>query len=101
MINLRNETVISLTRAATLLPRRRAGKKVHVATLYRWASAGCRGVQLETIRVGGTLCTSEEAIQRFCERLTTGKTVSRHEPSRQRAQAIARAEAELDRAGIK
>ncbi len=37
--------------------------------LYRWATEGLRGVHLETIQVGGTLCTSIEALQRFFERL--------------------------------
>jgi hypothetical protein len=31
-------------------------------------------VILETIRVGRTLCTSVEAIQRFCDRLTSARS---------------------------
>lgn len=68
MIELATETVVSLTQATNHLPRRRGGKKPHASTLYRWAKNG-----LETIRVGGTLCTSVEALQRFCERLTAGE----------------------------
>jgi hypothetical protein len=30
-----------------------------------------RGIRLEVIRVGGTLCTSVEALQRFFERLAS------------------------------
>jgi Protein of unknown function (DUF1580) len=76
MIDIRREAVLSLAEAAqlTLLPRRRRGKRPHMATLYRWAQRGLRGVHLETIRVGGTLCTSVEAIQRFCDRLSQGDT---------------------------
>lgn len=70
MIDLLSERVISFTDATAVLPRRRAGRKPHVATLYRWAQKGCRGVRLETIQIGGTKCTSVEALQRFFERLS-------------------------------
>ncbi len=69
MIDLNRETVLSLPEAAARLPRRRAGKRPHRNTLYRWASTGFRSVKLETIRVGGTLCTSIEALQRFFAQL--------------------------------
>jgi len=55
MIDLQTETVLSFKDAADRLPRRRQGKKPHIATIYRWAMRGCRGVKLETLRVGGTL----------------------------------------------
>ena len=88
MIDLQAETVLSLSEATGHLPRRRAGKRPHVATLYRWASEGVQGVKLDTLRVGGTLCTSLEALQRFCEQCTkvahdhalssdTGRTLDR------------------------
>ena len=72
MINLQLEQVLSLSEATKerCLPRRRGGKRPHVSTLYRWASNGYAGVKLEVVRVGGTLCTSVEAIQRFVEGLT-------------------------------
>lgn len=76
MIDMQNETVVSLTEAAKELPKRRAGKKPHVATLYRWASRGMRGVRLETLQVGGTLCTSLEALQRFFNCLSPNSTSS-------------------------
>ena len=71
-IDLSSEQVLSLHDAARtrILPRRRRGQRPHVATLYRWAKTGYNGVLLETIRVGGTLCTSVEALQRFCECLS-------------------------------
>ena len=71
MIDLKNETVLSFTSATKHLPHRRAGKKPHVATLYRWSTRGVRGVTLETIQVGGTRCTSIEALQRFAEHLSS------------------------------
>ena len=69
MIDLATETLISFADACELLPRRRAGRPAHPATLYRWAKPGLRGVRLETIQVGGSLCTSVEALQRFFDRL--------------------------------
>ena len=64
------EAKISLADAAKDLPRRRRGRKTHVSCLYRWSRSGCRGVVLETIQIGGTRCTSKEALQRFFERLS-------------------------------
>lgn len=70
MIDITNEDVLTLPDACRRLPRRRAGRRPHAATLYSWAREGYRGVRLETIQVGGTLCTSIEALQRFFERLS-------------------------------
>lgn len=103
-IDLKTETVLSLRDAADFLPRRRRGKRPYFSTLYRWALKGFRGVRLETIRIGGTLCTSKEALQRFADRLVpigaaagpTGSFVS----SASRRRARLDAERELDKAGI-
>jgi hypothetical protein len=65
-----DETILPLADAAKGLPRRRGGRRVHPSTLHRWATAGCRGVRLEIIQIGGTRCTSREALQRFFERLS-------------------------------
>ena len=64
------ESLISLTEAARSLPARRAGKKPHVSCIYRWTTTGCKGVILESVQVGGTRCTSKEALGRFFRRLT-------------------------------
>ena len=59
-------------------------------------------VRLETIRVGGTKCTSLEALQRFFGRLTDDRTVV-YPPTRtkrQRLRAIERAERELTETGF-
>jgi hypothetical protein len=68
------ESVISFSEASRLLPKRRGGRKVHVSCLYRWSQAGLRSesgmtVRLETVQIGGTRCTSKEALQRFFDRL--------------------------------
>lgn len=70
MIDSTIETVISLADAAKELPRRRRGRRTHISCIYRWSTVGCRGVVLETLQVGGTRCTSREALQRFFERLS-------------------------------
>src|SRR5262249_17386918 len=64
-----SEAVRSRTNATKLLPGRRGGRPPHVSCLFRGAKQGLRGVRLETLRVGGTLCTSKEALERFFARL--------------------------------
>lgn len=84
MINISNERVVTLAEAASLLPRRRQGRKVHVSCLYRWSQRGVRGVILETVQVGGSRCTSVEALQRFVDRLSQasqGGAAQRHAPA--------------------
>lgn len=70
MIDTMTETILTLAEAAQHLPRRKAGRKTHVTTLYRWTASGCRGVVLEHIQIGATRCTSVEALHRFYDRLT-------------------------------
>lgn len=106
MIDPNTETLLSLTAAAKSLPARRAGKRPHVSCLYRWSIAGCRGVILETIQVGGTRCTSREALARFFRRLTTdrgsdaGPVETPRRRDRRRRREVAAAVAELEREGL-
>jgi len=101
MIDISSENVVSLAEATRHLPRRRKGKRPNVATVYRWAQRGCKGIYLETIQVGGTKCTSLEALQRFCDALTPSSAPSTASPTtRARQRSIAKAEAELAAAGI-
>lgn len=70
--------------AVPWLPRRRKGAKCHPATIFSWVKAGLKDsngdvVRLETIRIGGTRCTSEAALRRFFARLD-GATVSSPSP---------------------
>jgi hypothetical protein len=69
-IDTNSEQLISLTDATKILPKRRAGKRPNVATLYRWAQIGMRGIRLEYSQIAGTKCTSREALQRFFDALT-------------------------------
>jgi hypothetical protein len=81
MINITTEELLSLRNACGLFPRRRFGKRPHVSCLYRWTTAGCRGVMLESVQVGATRCTSREAILRFIERLSQGARTIRAGPT--------------------
>ncbi len=100
MIDPTTESLVSLTEAARSLPRRRGNKRPHVATLYRWGSHGCRGIILETLQVGGTRCTSREALARFFEALTyAGSPTTNRSPAKRR-RAVAAAERELAREGV-
>jgi len=97
MIDLGTETVLSLNQAAKAAPGR-----PHLATIWRWAQRGVKGVKLETIVVGGRRFTSSEAIERFIARTTAaanGEPAPIRTP-RQRQRAIAAAEAALARDGI-
>lgn len=95
-----SESVISLSQAARDLPARRAGKKPHVSCIYRWTTTGCRGVILESLQVGGTRCTSREALARFCEALTYGDEVRpRLRSPLKRRQAVERAMQALEQEG--
>jgi hypothetical protein len=96
MIDPFSETVISLSDAAKLLPTRRGGKKASISGIYRWTTApGCRGVVLESIQVGGTRCTSREALSRFFTAMSAASGI--RDPvgptSSEREEAIAEAEA--------
>jgi hypothetical protein len=103
MIVVAIETTLPLAEVPRHVPSRRGGKRLHQATAFRWAKVGVRGVRLETIRVGGTLCTSVEALQRFFERLSATDTdeptpTIRTPAARQRAHE--RADRELDQLGV-
>jgi hypothetical protein len=95
-IDILQESPISLTEAARQLPRRRQGRRTATSTLYRWATAGCRGAILEPLQVGGIRCTSLAALQRFFEALTAaaGTPTVRLASAQQRT---AQANRELDR----
>lgn len=104
MIDIKSESVISLAEAPRHLPRRPDGKPRHLSTLYRWMTTGVRGVVLETCMVGGTRCTSIEALQRFSEAISRqgrpGIPVTPKDRRRQRQADIHRARAKLAAAGI-
>ncbi len=81
MLDTSTERVLTLAQAADELPRRRRGRKCHVSTLFRWTTAGCRGVVLESVQIGATRCTSGEALARFFQRLTEARDGAQHQPA--------------------
>jgi hypothetical protein len=71
------EKLRSFAEAAGRLPALRAGKSVNPSTVWRWTKRGVRArnglrVRLECLKVGGTCCTSDEALLRFFRALSDG-----------------------------
>lgn len=73
MIDILEDQLIAITDVASILPRKK-GVPVNETTVRRWARTGHCGVVLETIRIGTTLYTSAEALQRFAEAQTRPST---------------------------
>jgi hypothetical protein len=108
MIDLANETTLSLENAARFCGRGRGGKPTHLSTILRWILKGSRSltgqvVRLEAVRFGGRWLTSKQALQRFAEALTP-QFDDRPKPRKltpiAREKAKARAAAHLDAVGI-
>lgn len=109
MIDLINEKLIPLAQAARGLPPARQGRCTHISTLIRWIIHGCRSpsgevVRLEAIRLGCRWMTSQEALQRFVDRLTPriedNPPGQRPQTVGQRSRASQRAAEELKKFGI-
>ncbi len=102
MIDINNETLISLTEAARTLPSRHPGKRLHVSTIWRWVTYGCKGIRLETCRIGGSVFTSREAIARFSQAMTEPRMPDpKHRPDRRPSlRQIEAAESACQRHGI-
>jgi hypothetical protein len=98
MIDSLTEEIVTLAEAAKLCPKRRGGRPTHPSCLYRWTSAGCKGVVLESLQVGGTRCTSREALARFFVKLTAAANGTPALPpvSKQQRRAMEAVEKQLD-----
>ena len=107
MIDLQNESILSLSEAAKALPRVE-GKRPHTSTIFRWTRDGVRGVRLDSVRLGRRLCTSREALQRFVTALSEAPPLERKPQPRnprgrtdkQRAHDMAQARKRLAANGI-
>jgi len=108
-IDVNNETLLSFTEAAARLSA--GGRRLHVATIHRWATRGIRGVRLECAKVGRYRVTTADAIERFVAELTAQDQTHNHvdrvtttrphrRAPRARQVAVDRALQELARAGI-
>jgi hypothetical protein len=103
MIDPLSEKVLTLSQAAKSLPKRRAGRRPHVSCLYRWTVSGLRGVVLESIQIGGTRCTSREALARFFDRLSNRSgslSTSNTRSTAQRERDVLKTELALTEMGI-
>ena len=61
-----SERPLSLAEACQLpCLRRPDGSSPSVGTLFRWIHVGCNGRRLEHRRIGRTIVTTAEAIERF------------------------------------
>ena len=83
-------------------------KRPGLSTVHRWAATGVRGHRLRTVRVGASLATTEGWLMEFFERSAGNPSPAPaaaagapHVRTRtQRDRAVARAERELEQAGI-
>lgn len=94
MIDVATEKLLTLAQAAKHLPGRPS-----ICTIWRWRNRGIKGRRLESVQVGGRVYTSLEALARFAAS-ASGDQPAAPRTSSQRERAIARAERELDRAGV-
>lgn len=102
VISIHEEQLLTFGQAANWLPPTRRGNSLHPNTIWRWAKRGLKAtdgriVRLDTIKVGGTNCTSVEAMQRFFDELHGGEPIRKPRTSKNRQ---AKAAAELDKLGI-
>ena len=57
MIDVQAESLVPLSELPSHVPPRN-GRKISIATCYRWSIAGVQGIRLETAQVGGQRVTS-------------------------------------------
>ena len=112
---MQTEQKITLTEASKKCPHRE-GRRPHVSTIWRWCRVGVRArsgerIRLEHCRVGGSLFTSAEALERFFTAVADADCKYFNEPhgptaaspskrSTSHSASADRAEIELDQAGI-
>jgi hypothetical protein len=99
------DELIPLKDLAALLPRRRGGKKTHVATLFRWTTCGLHGQRLRFVQVGNTRCSTVAWVFEFFGALVrapptpAAAPLARRTPAARR-KAIEAADRELQRMGL-
>jgi hypothetical protein len=109
MIDTTQEELLSMSQAAKVCPKI-DGKRPHAGSIWRWASKGVHGVQLEHVRVGRRVCTSREALNRFFNELAQATPPTREKSPRsdkpkgrtvsEREKAIAAARKRLEKRGV-
>ncbi len=91
MIDIHSEQVIPIAQVPKHLPHR-----PNLSTVYRWIGAGA----LETMKIGGRVFTSIEALERFTEHRGGRPKPPDSTPTPQRRREIADAERKLRDAGM-
>ena len=62
--NLRSPRYLTLGEVAKSLPTRPSAQ-----TVFRWATTGCRGIRLESLRFGRRIVVTPEALDKFAREL--------------------------------
>jgi len=99
MIDPFKEKLISFRDLTKQLPGRN-GKRLNIATVYRWATAGRRGVVLDSILVGGVRYTSEGAVRRFFAGVSAAENPHSTPTPAQRKRAISKAVRDCESEGL-
>jgi hypothetical protein len=55
---------------------RQFGNRPDASTIWRWTRRGVNNVKLETVRIGHSVFTSEQAVTRFLARINTSCEVN-------------------------
>ncbi len=61
-------------KAVPKLLQRQLGKRLNLATLYRWQSRGIAGIRLETVSIGSKRFTTRQALNAFFAQSTLAKS---------------------------
>ena len=65
-----NEEPIRLSVVPRCIPAAADGRRVSIASVYRWTLAGLNGVVLRRFRIGGAYCTTRQELDRWSAALT-------------------------------
>jgi hypothetical protein len=99
------DDLIPLRELAAQLRSRTPGKKIHVATLYRWTDRGIRGQRLRYVQCGSVRCSTIAWVHEFFTALAAAPTTPAAAPlagrtPAARRKAIEAADRELERMGV-
>lgn len=97
------DELLRLSQAAKLFPKVN-GKAKPLATIYRHATKGCRGIRLDIYCDGGAVYTTQQAVERFLNQVCEARNQSldpcelpnRKQSETTRTKAIAKATQNVD-----
>lgn len=67
-----SEEAIRLSLLPKVIPPTANGRRVSLASVYRWAQVGIRGVRLRTFNIGGSKFTTRQEVERWSAALSQG-----------------------------